>query len=605
MDNEVDERIPRGGSTLIAVFGIPGAVLGLLGYFAVELIDQEAISETLGMSLLFGLLFGSGTYFLTVLKGQVTTSALAALVMGLLTGGLTYVAPFNQSYDAAAGLISFLANGVLVTVALPFLRARSRGVALNHYPTLYADAWNIPVIVGVAQLFVLAGVALAALVAALFVFVGLPFLRDLMQQSWFIGAYLGLLQGVGIGVTRQREAAILAARGIKMALLRVTAPVFAASITVFVVAVMLRGFGSLLGDLSPMAVLSASAIVAIIMINAIVADQGRPEGALFGATARLLGVVLLFLMSLAIYGLYLRVAAEGWTPNRIHAAILVVIVGLYAPIYAAAALSEQWVILRQGNIAVSALLMIIAVLVQTPLYAPRDWSAVSQLEQIMRDPSATTGADIRYLRDRLGPMGEKVFEKLEANPPDGLEDPYALAELGRGTPEDPMQLTLETLAANSIFTVFPADAVIDDSLAERLEGQLGRSINDPNDAALVFEEGQETGFFLVRRAFSLQIYRLTADGQGDWSVDYLRQIYDDTVIDQLFEGAANGDLTYETRTYVVPSIGGEPLAVIPNEFAPFEAQPAEPPLPPVAEEPAEPVAAEAVPLSDVSEGGGF
>ncbi|MEM7741240.1 MAG: hypothetical protein AAF225_10610 [Pseudomonadota bacterium] len=420
MDNDVDERIPQGGTTLVAVFGLPGAVLGLLGYVAIDAFDHELISERLATALLFGLLFGSGTYLLTVLRGQVVRSALSALVMGLITGALTWLSPMNESYEASAALISFLANGVLVTVSLPFLRARSRGAALNHYPTLYADAWNIPVIVGVAQLFVLAGVALAALVAALFVFVGLPFLRDLMEQPWFIAGFLGLLQAVGVGVTRQREAAILAARGIKMALLRVAAPIFAASITVFVVAVMLRGFGSLLGDLSPMATLTASAIVAIIMINAIVADRGRPEGALFGATARLLGVLLLFLMSLAVYGLYMRVAVEGWTPNRIHAAIMVIIVGLYAPIYAAAALSEQWVVLRQGNIAVSALLILIAVLVQTPVYAPRDWSAVSQLEQILNDPEGTTGADIRYLRDRLGPMGQKVVEQLTATPPVGI-----------------------------------------------------------------------------------------------------------------------------------------------------------------------------------------
>ncbi|MEM6745839.1 MAG: hypothetical protein AAF608_00305 [Pseudomonadota bacterium] len=618
MDNEVDERIPRGGGTLVTVFAVPGVVFGLLAYLAFELLD-DVVSSTeaagqafLGieltypaaLALAYGLVFGFGTYFLTVLRGQVAASAIAAGVIGVVTATLTFIAPFNQSPDGAAGLISFLANGVLVTVALPFLRARSRGVALNHYPTLYADAWNIPVIVGVAQLFVLAGVALAALVAALFVFVGLPFLRDLMEQGWFIGSYLGLLQGVGIGVTRQRESAILAARGIKMALLRVAAPVFAVSITIFVVAVMIRGFGSLLGDLSPMSVLTMSAIVAIIMINSIVADKGRPESALFGATARLLGVVLLFLMCLAIYGLYMRVAAEGWTPNRVHAAILVAVVGLYAPIYAAAALSEQWAILRQGNIAVSALLMLIAVLVQTPVYAPQDWSAVSQLEQITRDPAATTGADIRYLRDRLGPVGARVVEQLEANPPDGLEDPYALAELGRGTPEDAMHLTLETLRDNGIFTVFPVDAEIEDALAKRLEHRLGRSIDDPNDAAVVFDQDHASGYFFVRRAASLQAYRLISDEDGEWTVTYLRQFYGEDRVGRMLAGAAEGALSYEQRTFVLPSIGGDALIEPAAELNLFRVE-SEPLPPPLEAADVAPVPRGEADAAQVDGGGGF
>ncbi len=603
MDNEVDERIPQGGHTVVAVFGVPGALFGLLGYLAYKLVEQEVLSSSHGMALTFGLLFGSGTYFLTVLRGQVVSSAMAAIMIGLLTGGLTFIAPYNQAYDNASGVISFFANAVLVVVALPFLRARSRGVALNHYPTLYADAWNIPVIVGVAQLFVLVGVTLAGLVAALFVFVGLPFLRELMEQGWFIGGYLGLLQGVGIGVIRQRESAILAARGIKMALLRVTAPVFAASITVFVVAVMLRGFGSLLGDLSPMAVLSASAIVAIIMINSIVADKGRPEGALFGATARLLGIVLLFLMSLAIFGLYLRVSAEGWTPNRIHAGIMVLVIGLYAPIYAAAALSEQWAVLRQGNIAISALLIMIAIVVQTPVYAPRDWSAVSQLEQIMKDPAATTGADIRYLRDRLGPLGEQIAQKLEANPPDGLDDPYALVELGLAEIEEPLALTLEDLRENGLFTVYPGEAVLDDELTTVLENLLGQSINDPNDAAVVFDDDQSTSYFMVRRYASLQVYQLKTTDAGNWNAVFLRQTYDDRLIAQLLEGAAEGALAYEPQTYVIPSIGGVGLVEPTMELQHFLLQPED-----VADEevltsevplPVQPV------VSDVAAGGGF
>ena len=592
MDNEVDERVPQGGHTVVAVFGVPGALFGLLGYLAYKLVEQEVLSAPHGMALTFGLLFGSGTYFLTVLRGQIVSSAIAAIMIGLLTGGLTFMAPFNQAYDDASGVISFFANTVLVIVALPFLRARSRGVALNHYPTLYADAWNIPVIVGVAQLFVLVGITLAALVAALFVFVGLPFLRELMEQGWFIGGYLGLLQGVGIGVIRQRESAILAARGIKMALLRVTAPVFAASITVFVVAVMLRGFGSLLGDLSPMAVLSAAAIVAIIMINSIVADKGRPEGALFGATARLLGIVLLFLMCLAIFGLFLRVSAEGWTPNRIHAGIMVLVIGLYAPIYAAAALSEQWAILRQGNIAISALLFMIAILVQTPVYAPRDWSAVSQLEQIMKDPSATTGADIRYLRDRLGPLGEQIAEKLEANPPDGLEDPYALVELGLAELEEPLALTLDILRENGLFTVYPGDAVVDDNLTVLLETLLGKSTNDPNDAAIVFDDEQSAGYFLVRTYASLQIYQVEIADSGEWRSVFIRQTYNDDQIAQLLQGAAEGALDYEPQIYVIPSIGGVELVEPTSEFQNFLVEPE--------------VEPEDVPVpTDIDAGGGF
>ncbi|NRA30534.1 MAG: hypothetical protein HRU11_09755 [Parvularculaceae bacterium] len=584
MHGDIDERVPQGGAKLLTVFALPGAVLGFLFWLAVEAVEAGGSEPSrLWLGLAMALVVGAAIYTLSVSRGQILKATTAALGLAVFTGIMFALAQGGQGAAMSEEVIPVAANMVILVVALPFLRSAFRGFTPTDYPPLYADAWNIPAIIGIAGGFTLAGHLLALLVGALFQFIGLGFVREMMTEAWFLLPYSGMLAAVGIGVIRQREAAVLSARSIKMALLRVTAPVFALCVTIFVVAVMLRGFGSLIGDLSPVGTLTAAGIVSLIMINAIVGEAGRPEGVLFGATGRLLAVVLLFLMSLAVYGLAMRVMGEGWTPPRIAAAVAIFVTALYAPIYAAAGLTEQWVILRQGNIAISALLVIIAVLVQTPAFRPYDWSVASQVGIIEADPEGATTADLAFIRSQLGEPGEAAFEALSNDP--------RFAEIANLTPQtDRWRFEERVGAANR--------ALEEGRLRVHPEGSdlppasllmLDRLLRDP-DLEAVLVVASETDLWLLAPD-----YLLADDGMNLLTMTHLfnegrafsarsraeLSFGSAAAAQQALDALAENGLLLEERTFRLPVLMGQPVIVDSGVLEPYEVQAPAEPAPPL------------------------
>ncbi|MEM1379841.1 MAG: DUF4153 domain-containing protein [Pseudomonadota bacterium] len=561
MTTDVDERVPQGGASLLTVFAIPGLFLGLVEYGLSRLIrgaDDASIAEAALMALVIGGL----AYFLTVFTKQVLRSVVSAFGLALATGILYFVAQGGQGAEMSDRVIPVVANFGILAVALPFLRAASRDRPLTDYPLLYADAWAIPAIGAISMFFLLVGSALAALVGALFAFIGLEFIRDLMAKPWFMSGYGAMLFAVGVGVVRQRESAVLAARGILMALLRVTAPVFAVCMTVFVVALTLRGYTSLPGDLSPVATLTAAAVVSIILINAIVGDAGRPESVLFGAAERLLAVLLVFLMALAVNGLIMRVGSEGWTPNRIAAAIAMLVVALYAPIYFIAGLTEQWQVLRQGNIAISALLIVIAIFVQTPFFRPYDWSVKSQLRIMAEDIEAVTDRDLAYLRDDLSAPGMAAYEELASGT-------GPLAEKAKALPEDlPPERALdyadrldEAIESGAVRT-YP-DGL---DLSRRLSSEVAMMMNyrDAEDAVIVLQGDRY--YVLVIANGEIEVGQFDETGRELARRQTVTPEDPSAVLD---EAAANG-LRVEERTYALPVLEGTILPPNANELDDFE-----------------------------------
>lgn len=582
MYNDIDERVPQGGASLFTVFALPGLVLGLVGWLVSRTIEGDG-PHALPEAGLMALVIGGLGYGLIVFTGQVARAAVSALGLALATGILYFVAQGGQGAEMSNRVIPVAANFAILTVALPFLRAASRDHRLTDYAPLYGDAWNIPAIVGIATLFQFGGLLLALLVGALFEFIGLGFIRKMMGEPWFLWPYSAMLFGVGLGVIRQRETAVLAARGIKMALLRVTAPVFAACVTVFVVAVMLRGFGSLIGELSPVATLTAAGIVTIIMINAIVGEAGRPEGVLFGATGRLLAVLLLFLMALAVYGLFLRVTGEGWTPNRIAGTVVILVTALYAPLYAVAGLTEQWAILRQGNIAISALLVLIAGFIQTPLFRPYDWSVRSQLALMEAAPDAVTDADLAYLRDRLGEPGSAAFDEIAASG-------GALATRAEKLPRVVTSTTprignaVDDALASGALRIHPEGT----PLPPEVRSRVGNGLMVSASTVVVVDE---RGYWQVRLLEDTRgrlLVDLIADPEGAsrYATQYVTVDDPAAVLDAL----AQSGITYERRVFSLPVIGGTPFYPDSRDLENFEVSPVVPsrpvtPTDPLGEEP--------------------
>jgi hypothetical protein len=406
------EAVPNSGRELLLLFTIPGAVLGWLVWWFGHQIGFRLFDTPVLTAAVMAVLLGSTAYSLTVYRGRWWAAVLLGALTGLVLGGLFFVG-MREELNSEEGvlLLGFLSFGTLA-VLIPYLKAFTGGGGLGDYRRLYGEAWNNPAIVGIAGAFMGVGYGLAWLIAALFDFIGLPFLTDLLNSGWFNAVIIGALLGTGVCIIRQRDHAVLAFRGISFALIRTLSPIFAVATAIFLAGVMVRGFGSIIEGLSPVVTLTTTAAIAIVMINAVVADEGNPTGALPTAAARALGLMLVFLVALAGYGLWLRIDAEGLTPDRIAAVVVVGVLAAYAPLYAVSALSGQWNMLRMGNIALSLAVVALAVFLQTPFFKPLTWSAQSQAEKLLAAPGEAEADDLWYLRYKLGAAGELAYDRV-------------------------------------------------------------------------------------------------------------------------------------------------------------------------------------------------
>jgi hypothetical protein len=551
-------RVPQ----ILLRFALPGALIGFLVFMVSETGGFGEPEDWWRAGLVTALLSGGGTYILVTAPGLTRQASLSGVVVGACLGGLMALASAGEGARVTGGVLPVLAALTIFIVVLPFLRARLEGAGLFDYRRLFAHAWTTPVVVAVAQAFVLIGWLLALLVAALFAFIGLPYLRDAIGESGFLLTYGGLLEAVAVGVLREREQAVLAARSLLMALIRVTAPVFAACAGIFVIAVMFRGFGSLIGELSPVATLATSALAGIVMINAIIAGEGRPETPLFSAVARVLGFLILFLMVLSVYGLYLRIGEEGLTPNRIIAAVAVAHLALYVPLYAVGALSEGWGLVRRGNIVLSWVLVATAVFVMTPFFTPQSWSARSQLEKMSGAPGKADLTDLAYLRDRLGPPGRAAFDGLAAG--EGV-----LAEKARelGDRPAPYPLPSDEAVRRGTIEAVPKGTTLDPALRQK-----ALRVTPPGRDALVLQPSAGEAFVLVVEPYGVTFHHLRFGG-GAWETLMATPVArGEEERERLLEAARRGEAGFAAFTYRLPVIGGDPVHPGADALEPYRAE---------------------------------
>jgi hypothetical protein len=500
MSTRTVTHAPSGGASLMTAFGVPGGLSGFLYWLvgAAPLPGPESVEASLKALIVFGGL----TYVLTVTDGNRTRAAIFGVCLGVTASLLLFLGAEGQAASISSGALPWLATLGVVGVVLPFLRASQRGHRFLDYAPLHEDAWTMPAIVALAAIFVGAGLLLAYLVGALFAFIGLGFVRHLMLQGWFTAAYAGLLLAVGAGVVRQREAAVLAVRGILLALIRVSAPIFALCVTLFIGGVMIRGFGGLVEGWSPVAILVTASTVCIIMLNALVGEESQRGSVLFAATARLLGVLLPFLVALAFYGLSMRITAEGWTPPRIRAALFFFLAAIYAVPYALAALTERWAILRYSNIVLSGVLLVTAVSIMTPFFRPLDWSAASQVQELEAEAGEATAADLLYLRDRLGEPGRAAFGAIKAGS-GPLAKMAAAAEAGR---ELSMQEegAIALLKNQGVLTVRPEGAKVPD----KVRRAFGFVLNSSAEAVLILDAEDGAAWLVSNSGYRVSFHRL-------------------------------------------------------------------------------------------------
>ncbi|RZJ87553.1 MAG: DUF4153 domain-containing protein, partial [Brevundimonas sp.] len=212
------------------------------------------------------------------------------------------------------------------------------------FPTYFDTAWKAGVQLALSIGFTGAFWILLFLGAALFDVIGLKFLGQLIDKSWFSIPVTTLMFSVAVHLTDVRDGLIRGVRSVALMLLSWLLLLMTVLAAGFLAALPFTGLDGLWNTGSATALVLSAAAALIILINTAYQD-GRTDNlppVILRVAVRVAAVLLTPLVILAFWGLALRISQHGLTPDRIIALACAIIGAAYAAGYGFAALQPFW-----------------------------------------------------------------------------------------------------------------------------------------------------------------------------------------------------------------------------------------------------------------------
>ena len=569
-----------------------GAMAGLAAWFFGEMADTMFHNPRLFL-LSVSFVMGGFALFLGIVGPLGWTRALAgamglaALVSGLLTWATFRFDTLEPFFDSG---LPIAAMGLLLVIGTPFVSAglQRRGGVLD-YPLLFDTAWAILVRYMAAWLFTGVAWALVFLSNALLEIVGVTVIEDVLEIDPVPFALTGLFLGLAIAIMHELRAYV--SPFLVLRLFRVILPVLTLVVAVFLVALPLRGLFGLFGDLSVAATLMAVTIAAITLVTSAL-DRGPEDEAQAAAMrwgARIMCLMLPFLAAAAAWAVWLRVAAYGWTPERLAAGLSAGLLLGYAVLYALSVLTPDWAArIRKVNLAMALVVLALAALWLTPVIQAEAISTRSQLARYEAGEVAVEDLALWEMKDdwgRAGMAGLTRLRDMAAAGDDALA--AALDRLDSATsryafeqaPETP---TTEAEIADvlALLAVYPEGQEISRTelatLSPDVLDQLAKSCTlgdaeGPGCAVVLadldpYREGEEG--ILLQRTQGQRRLIVTGLSRVDGALRTGRDLYADVTgvqlgvqVDQMLKSLAAGDIVIQPSGRQMITLGG--TSVIP------------------------------------------
>lgn len=311
-----------------------------------------------------------------------------------------------------------------VVVAAPLFQAwrDARGAGAGRftlaYPAVHDHAWTNALLLVATLLFVGIVWLLMFLLSALFNLIGIDAVEKLLRNDRFSAALVGAAFGGAAGLLRDRAAVLGTLQRVVMTILSVLAPVLAAGLLLFLLALPFTGLAPLWqATKSTTPILLSCIIGALLLINAVIGD--RPEDVsrltLLRWAAGALALAMLPLAVIAAVSTGLRINQYGLTPERLWALVFIGFAVAFAVAYAFAVLRARggWPApVRVANLRLAVALCGVVLLLSTPLI---NFGAISTRDQVKRLASGRTplaSFDWVALRFDFGPSGEAAVKAL-------------------------------------------------------------------------------------------------------------------------------------------------------------------------------------------------
>ncbi|MEA5161196.1 DUF4153 domain-containing protein [Cereibacter johrii] len=405
------ERHMRQRLVMTAMGGLAGLCLHLLLKVAEQQIlpDRAALCATGFAAVFFG-----GWLSLTGPLPARRAAAGAALVAAAVTVFLLLASlrfdGIESMFSVAGSVLPVL---ILALVPLPFLVAADQG-NWRDYPALFTAAWTLTVRMAAAWLFTALVWGLLLLSNALLELVGVDVIGRITDTDMGPWLVTGLALGLALAVVMEYSDLISPALVLK--LLRILLPLVLCVVALFILGLPLRGLEAGFGTVSVAQILIAMAAAAALLVTIAIdqSDAEAVEGTFMRRATQALALLLPVPAAVAAWALWQRVAAYGWTPERLAGAVAAAFALAYGLLYAGSVLSGRaWMArIRAGNIGMALVLLVTAALWQTPLFDPTRIAARDQLARVLDGRTELPDLD-PYAIGRWGRAGSEALEALQ------------------------------------------------------------------------------------------------------------------------------------------------------------------------------------------------
>ncbi len=400
---------------------ILGAVFGLA---IQQLAEGSKADDIVRAALAAALMTGGVTFAFTVERDCLRPSAIFAGLAALLVGATVYFNSGLAELNNDKGW-QLLCSVLAVVIAAPLFQAwcdagRPRPARLSclSYPQVHDRAWMNVVLWFACWLFAGIVFLLGQLVAELFGLIGIKFVREMMDKSWFIALLMGGAFGAASGLLRDRESLLITLQLVIRRVLSVLGPVLAIALVVFLLALPFTGLDALWSATRSTTPIILSCIAgALTLANAAIGDSREDEAQvrILLWTALALGVVILPLAIIAAISTGLRIGQYGLTPERLWAVVFVGTALAFGAGYLFVIVRRRadWFAgIRPLNLRLAAVLCVVALLLATPLADFGAWSTRSQIARLESGEVSVEKFDWAALRFEFGKPGVEALERL-------------------------------------------------------------------------------------------------------------------------------------------------------------------------------------------------
>jgi Domain of unknown function (DUF4153) len=407
------------------LLAVLGGIIGAIVYFISDMPKSE--SPEIGYAIIAFSTVAGAAFAFTVERAHIRRNIIFAIIAGLICGLTTY---FNIGIGTENSWEIMRISAAILSVGIAAPLFQSWCAAGNPWPikrskisytTIHDYAWTNAVLWIAAWLFTGISFLLILLLGSLFSLIKIDFIRDLLNDSWFIMPFIGFVFGAAIGMLRDRENILITLQVVVRKILSVLAPALGLGLALFLVATIFTGLSPLWDATRyTSTIVLIAAAVSLILANAAIgdntADEAKSQIIRWGALA--LCVSTLPLAIIAAISVGIRIDQYGYTPDRLWALLIVVVACAYGAGYVISILRArgQWMqSIRPTNLNLAIGLCAIALIMATPLINFGAISTTSQLARLEKGEVSVQKFDWAALRFDFGKSGKAAIEKLSVS----------------------------------------------------------------------------------------------------------------------------------------------------------------------------------------------